>query len=190
MISVKGGGGGENVRPETDEYTALLAEAISEIEGKAALGGDATAEDIREGKTAYVNGQLLEGLMEEGLNLLALTGYTKIAIDTFVCSSDEKISKQIPHSLGDIPKIVIILSEAKTYGSVNYLRAAFWLPNGGGYSDGCLRHDYSSTYGNTLDIPNGNGSYASTNAIVCAKPNATTDVYYQAGRTYTLITLA
>ena len=65
MISVKGGGG-ENVRPETDEYTALLAEAITEMEGKAALGGDATAEDIREGKTAYVNGQLLEGLMKEG----------------------------------------------------------------------------------------------------------------------------
>lgn len=65
MISVKGGGG-ENVRPETDEYTALLAEALSEIEGKAALGGNATAEDIREGKTAYVNGQLLEGLMKEG----------------------------------------------------------------------------------------------------------------------------
>lgn len=185
------GGGGEDVTAETNEYTSLLSEALTEIEGKAALGGDATAEDIREGKTAYVNGQLLQGLMSEGLTAETFC-HTKMAVDKFTFTSNTTYNNAISHSLGEKPAVAIIVSPEEYPTEYNSVYRIWSMAIDGStfYVQGGQKGSNDWT---TYKRSRGADTSASEYAIMDAntiKINLATDYSYYKGVEYTLITMA
>lgn len=57
--------GGEDVTAEVQAQTPVVADIIENLVGKA-TGANATAEDIRQGKTAYVGQELVTGTLDVG----------------------------------------------------------------------------------------------------------------------------
>lgn len=185
--------GGENVTPEVTTQTPIIQNITEALVGKA-MGANATAETILEGYSAYVGQQLVNGTAKDAntmIDMLSVTGCTKIAVDKFTFSTRTNFNSSmgtISHSLGKIPKIIIILSSMLNRDSTSSnMVNAFFMPIGG-YS-----YNFSGVSCNTST------SYPGTYASSSFNLNATSDginkqssstVYFEAGVEYTLITAA
>lgn len=167
------------------EQVLSMVRNLPEQQTDPSVGATATAEDIREGKTACVNGQLLEGLMSEGLGL-SLFGCTKFAVDKFTFSTHADSSDNIlNHSLNDVPKYAFLFSNITVgiTGTGNYavIEGGIKMFDGVSYGWGVRK---SGTSANNYIEP-----------TVSELTNTTIRFYlssssYKAGEEYTLITMA
>ena len=123
------------------EATELL-KVLGDREGQfvwkqlTAEGGDFIAFVTADNENSYPNGGTQDGywyeLVEEGITLDSI-GITRYAVDTFTFASNTPANgTQISHSLGEIPKLAIVVSEFTTTekgfyfagGVYNYLQAS------------------------------------------------------------------
>lgn len=188
--------GGENLNAQLTAQETLIQTITESLVGKATLA-NATADKIIEGFCAYVGQQLIQGTAKDPsqfADLKGLLGFTKMAIDKFTPASRGYASSskayELSHSLGECPKIALLLSDVSRSGADNDVaflmcRAEYDIYTFFGYfRSGAL------TYGNASSAalyPSGNSSTGSQKITL----NASGAVYYfTAGTEYTLITLA
>lgn len=104
------GGGGENVTPEVTAQTPVITQILEGLVGKA-QGANATADKILEGYSAYVGQELVEGTVKY-VDVPALFGYTKMAVDEFTfASTTEARTITLTHSLGEKPKLFMVTTD-------------------------------------------------------------------------------
>lgn len=112
MIFNMGGGGGENVTAETNEYTSLLEQALTSIEGKVwvdkkgkylwnkmtAEGGTFIEYVVSGDADAYPDGGAQDGYWYERAE-----GFTGVAFGTVTMTNRITETIVIPHNLGVTP---------------------------------------------------------------------------------------
>lgn len=163
-----------------------------------AEGGDFVDYVISSDSEAYPDGGELDGywyeMVEEGMNLLSICGFTEIAIDTFTPSNNIKLGNRntLSHSLNKNPKFFIILCDIES------------APTGISDAVACGMSIVGATTSgpyiafNELKDRNGNHGayyeYLDPNEPVTANSikfwATDTNYYFKAGVTYTLITMA
>lgn len=183
-------GGGENVKAEVAEQTQLIEDMTASLNtmteslvGKA-TGANATPETILKGYSAYVGQELIEGTMNEGVDLTGAGGFTKFAVDKIVFSSRQQMPK-ISHSLGVKPKISLLLTKITSDLSTKDLVAGYCQS----YQDVSWVHAtvYNSSSGSTMTYQGGGQSgYVNEKEIIFYESNH----YVAANVEYTLITMA
>ena len=99
------------IKPDTSAETSIFADNIKGILKEATKNATATADDIAEGKTAYVNGELLIGKNKKTIDILE-EGY----IDTGVVNPGGRkqltVNFKNTYTLEDNARILIKSSEA------------------------------------------------------------------------------
>lgn len=141
--------------------------------------------------TAYPDGGEQGGYwyekVVEGIDLLSLLGYTKMAVDKFTFTSDKSSNVVVNHSLGEIPEMIIVLSDDKT------LNCAM-LYVGTLLTDGSSRYGvdfflYTSTSVGDTSYYVGSHSESSTNSEQVLLMVRNSSVKFKKGVEYTLITM-
>ena len=152
---------------------------------KVTVPGDADLipANIREGIDIFG----ILGILKEGLDILGMTEFEKIAVDEFVPSSDAT-SMTINHSLGKRPLVVIVLGKSLSQNISHFLHSAhFFNENSSSqYGKGACTYKYD---GRQFAMSDGSTTiqlvYNSTTQIVFA--NSSYPLH--AGATYTVITM-
>lgn len=134
------------------------------------------------------------GAMAAGLDLAGLMGFSKMAIDKFTLSSRQGLSSyQIPHSLGEVPAVAILLADFGAFSTRYDVMALIGAKGTGSGTSYTLETAYMyfnntgpTSAKQTTSASTGWASYF-TNAKV--KFNGSSTLHYlAAGVEYTLIT--
>ena len=110
----------EDVTPEVTTQTGLIESIKTQLVGKA-TGANATADKILEGFSAWVNGQLVQGTLKEGV-ALSMFGCTKMAVDKIIPTSNIESVSSTPfkHSLGEVPKYAFLRASSRSNSTDGY----------------------------------------------------------------------
>lgn len=217
-------GGGEDLQSTVAEQTAAVTALLAMVNRKVAEnngegqyvwnkltaeGGDFIDFVVSSDAEAYPNGGEQDGywyeLVEEGLNIAELFGFTEMAIDTFTLSADKTLSESPrAHSLGKQPKAVLIFSDIYSLPTTTttYLKFAFGIApsrivspvdSSSGIQGFNLYHRVSTSSGNRMACENDSMVNALTTGYVKFKEKSETlspTIYFQSGVEYTMLTFA
>lgn len=186
MLINRTGGGGENVTAEVEAQTPIIQSLLDMYQTVGQpTGATATADKILEGYTAYVDQNLITGILKT--ITAQMFGCTKIDIQTVNPSADTRVLT-VTHNLGVTPKFVMALSDITNLYSgadKNVALNAYCIL--GSRNTAYYVYAYSSS--NTLLTSSGNDASMLTN-------NTETQAYFsvgvtfQAGREYTVIVMS
>lgn len=166
--------GGFTVNPDTGK---LLSSVV--------VNGDSNLipSNIRKG----INIFNVLGTMAEGVNLLEATGCTKIAVDKFIYATRQIGNVEIPHSLGELPRLAIILSDITRADVYTDLYLTLYAnPDKSDYTSYAYVQGRNS--GKSFFFHVANSVNNRQTSLVIKGP--TNSLYFTAGVEYTLITIA
>lgn len=148
---------------------------------------------VSDNPNAYPDKALQDGYwyerVVEGVDLLSATGYTKMAVDTITMSSNHSIGANIPHSLGAKPEIVMLIANDSITmnNGVQKLLSIASFESSDALAYGGVTY-YSTSSGKTRVNGGGLGEKTYLRADLIAFNSV--NYYLQAGKQYTLITMA
>ena len=181
---------GEDLTAEVMAQPAMVANIIESLVGKA-TGANATPETILEGYSAYVGQKLIEGIASAGIDIAAMFGCSKYAVDEVTFSSrTEWNGATISHSLSEKPKAFILVAESveKTNGDI-HAGICVDSENSGSPFMASLTWRY-----NLLVDANSSGLSTTikslTDSYIETKAGSSTYSYLTAGMKYYVITMA
>lgn len=172
-----------DVTAEVEEQTPLIQQIREAIVGKATLA-NATADKIVKGYSAYVGQELVNGTLEP-LDLAKIFGCSEMNIETFTYPSNRECKYSINHSLGKIPKVVLISNNGSELSANYALISYLGIFNNGNSINGSTIYKY--TGGNF--VRENLGGYI-TESTVSIGSGLTSLEFYDAGVEYTLVTMA
>ena len=178
-----GGGGGEDVSKEVAVQTPLIQQIREAIVGKATVA-NATADKIVKGYSAYVGQELVNGTLEP-FDLAKIFGCSEMNIETFTYPSNRECKYSINHSLGKIPKVVLISNNGSELSANYALISYLGIFNNGSSINGAAIYKY--TGGN--HVSEYSEGYITDSTITIGSGSLILE-FYDAGVEYTLITMA
>ena len=140
------------IKPDTSAETSIFADNIKGILKEATKNATATADDIAEGKTAYVNGELLIGKNKKTIDILE-EGYIDTGVVNPGVSKLLTINFKNTYTLEDNARILIKRAELLSGDSAPYVNmpstvklsgtsCSFYYWNGAGINSGNRRFYY------------------------------------------------
>lgn len=148
---------------------------------------------VSDQSTAYpdggMQGEYYYEKVNEGIDLLSLTGYSKIAINKFTFSSNASYNSKISHSLNQIPKRAMLFSKSTDEYIESFDAVQYSLASDGtsGYLNGQAWKGKTSD-GLQIRIYTSDLTFIATNSTI--KLDSASNVNYQSGVEYILITMA
>ena len=161
-----------------------------------AQGGDFIDYVVSDKETAYPDGGEKDGYwyerVSEGITP-EMFGCTKMAIDTYIPSSNIKIDEQeIPHSLGIIPRAIIMVADRDTYQYTgDYCQFVFYTINKDNKAYGNMLRTYPEYNQKYVDGMSGVSRYVTKTNFkwdVSIAQNSNYPPSYKSGVTYTIYT--
>lgn len=173
-------------KEQLKEHNLDLFAILSGIQNLPPAGGEDLQGTVEEQTTAVNN--LLKMVSRKvaeknGVDLMTLFGYTKMAVDTLTYTTDTYPSNGLKHTLGEIPQLAILIGEVDTVANCVFFGIVGYGGSGNSASYSALAFHLS---------------YKQTIAGSITHPSKTTVYLYdygktkflKAGKEYTLITFA
>lgn len=138
-------------------------------------------------KAVHTDGYWYE-LIEDGLDLLSVTGCTKMAVDKITYSSRTAGGGKVSHSLGEVPKVALLFNTSRTIVNYDVTASIIVKASSGSKCYGVSIYGYASDGSalNSTALQNDTSAMSAT----AVKAIMNSSIYYTAGVEYTLITMA